>query len=58
MFTNSTSDRASIQNIYAQFKKLDINKPSNPIEMGANLNKKLTEKTQMTKEHFLKCSKS
>jgi hypothetical protein len=34
IFTNPTSDRVLISNIYKELKKLDSRKPSNPIKNG------------------------
>ena len=35
IFTNTTSDRGLISNIYKELKKLDSRKPNNPIKNGA-----------------------
>ena len=48
-----------ISKLYRELKKLDINKPNNPIlKWGADLNRGFsTEKTQMAEEAFFKrCS--
>jgi hypothetical protein len=34
IFTNSTSDRGLISNIYKELKKLDSREPNNPIKNG------------------------
>ena len=34
IFTNSTSDRGLISNTYKELKKLESNKPNNPIKNG------------------------
>jgi hypothetical protein len=34
IFTNLTSNRGLIYNIYIELKKLDTNNPNNPIKMG------------------------
>ena len=60
-FTNSTSDRGLIYKIYKELKKkLDINKPNNPIKnWGMNLPRDFsTEESQMAEKHLKKCSTS
>ena len=58
IFTNPTSDRGLIFNIYKELKKLDCREPNNPIKKwGAELNKEfLTEETQIALKHLKKCS--
>jgi hypothetical protein len=51
IFTNPTSDRRLISKIYKELKKLDTNKPNNPIKRwGAELNRDFsTEESLMTR---------
>ena len=60
IFTNPTSDRGLISNIYKELKKLDSREPNNPIKKwGTELNKEFsTEEYQMAKKHLKKCSTS
>ena len=59
-FTNSTSDRELISNIYKELKKLDPREPTNPIKIwGTDLNKEFSpEEIQMAEKHLKKCSTS
>jgi hypothetical protein len=57
---NPTSDRGLISKIYKEVKKLDINKPNNPIlkwetEMNMEF---LTEESVMAEKHLKKCAMS
>jgi hypothetical protein len=58
IFTNPTSDRGLISNIYKELKKLNSREPSNPIKKwGTELNKEFsTEEYQMTEKPLKKCS--
>ena len=60
IFTNPTSDRGLISNIYKELKKLDSRKPNNPIKKwGTELNKEFSpEELQMVEKHLKKCSTS
>ena len=60
IFTNPTSDRGLISNIYKELKKLDSREPNNPIKIGViELNKGFsTEEYQMAEKHLKKCSTS
>jgi hypothetical protein len=40
IFTNPTSNRELISNIYREFKKLDATEPNNPIKNGVQSNPK------------------
>ena len=43
IFTNPTSDRGLISNIYKELKKLDFRKPNNPIKKwGTELNQEFS----------------
>jgi hypothetical protein len=57
IFTNSTSDREMTSKIYKELKKLDINKPNDPIKKwDAELNREfLMTEYLMTKKHLKKC---
>jgi hypothetical protein len=55
IFTNPTSDRGLISNIYKEIKKLDSRESNNPIKN--ELNRKFsTEESLMTEKHLKKCS--
>jgi hypothetical protein len=58
IFTNPTSDRGLILNIYKELKKLDPRETNNPIKKwGTKLNTELsTEETQRAEKHLVKCS--
>jgi hypothetical protein len=60
IFTNPTSDRWLISNIYKELKKLASRKPNNPIKTwGTELNNEFsTEEYQMGKKHLKKISTS
>jgi hypothetical protein len=60
IFTNLTSDRGLICNIYKDLKKLDSREPNNHIlKWGTALNKESsTEETQMAKKQLKKCLSS
>ena len=60
IFTNPTSNRGLISNIYKELKKLDSRNPNNPIKKwGTELNKEFsTEEYQMAEKHLKKCSTS
>jgi hypothetical protein len=60
IFTDPTSDRGLISNIYKEYKKVDSREPNNPIlKQGAELNREFsTEETQRTQKHLKKCSTS
>ena len=60
IFTNPTSDRGLISNIYKELKKLDPREPNSPIKnWGTHLNKKFSpEEIQMAKKHLKKCATS
>ena len=53
IFTNPTSDIGLISKIYKELKKLDINKPNNPIKKwDTDLNREFSiDKSQMAKKH-------
>ena len=52
IFTNPTFKRELISKMYKEFKKLDTNKPTNPIlKWGTELNREFsTEESQMDKK--------
>ena len=52
-----TSDRGLISKIYKELKKVDSNKPNNPVKkQSTELNREFsTEKSQMSKKHLKKC---
>ena len=54
VFTNSTSDRGLISKICEELKKLDINKPNNPIlKWDTGLDREFsTEESQVSEEHL------
>jgi hypothetical protein len=58
IFTNPTSDRGLISNIYKELKKLDSRETNNPIKnWGTELNKEFsTEEYRMAEKHLKKCS--
>jgi hypothetical protein len=60
IFTNPTSDRELISNIYKELKKLDSRESNIPIKKcGTELNKQFsTEEYRMVKNHLKKCSAS
>ena len=60
IFTNPTSDRGLISNVYKELKKVDFRKSNNPIKKwGTELNKEFsTEESQMAEKHLKKCSTS
>ena len=60
IFTNPTSDRGIISNIYKKLKKLNTKESNNPIlKWGTELNKELSvEEYQMAEKHLKKCSTS
>jgi hypothetical protein len=59
IFTNPTSDRRLISNIYKELRKLDSREPNNPINWRTELNREFsTEETRMAKKHLKKCSTS
>ena len=59
IFTNPTSDRGLVSNIYKELRKLDSREP-NPIQKwDTELNKDFsTEETRMTEKHLKKYSTS
>jgi hypothetical protein len=60
IFTNPTSDRGLISNIFKELKKLITKKPNNPIKIqGIELKQEFTTKqSRMAEKHLKKCSKS
>jgi hypothetical protein len=58
IFSNPTSDRRLISNIYKELKKLDSREPNNPIKKwGTELNKEFsTEEYQIAEKQVKKCS--
>ena len=60
IFTNPTSDRGLISNIYKELKKLDPRESNNPIKKwSTDLNKEFSpEEIMMAKKHLKKCSTS
>ena len=58
IFTNSSSDRRLISNIYKELKKLDYRELNNLIKKwGTKLNREFsTEETQRAEKHLNKCS--
>jgi hypothetical protein len=60
IFTNPTSERGLISNIYKELKKLDSRDPNNPIKKWRReLNRELsTEETRKAEKHLKKCSTS
>jgi hypothetical protein len=66
IFTNPTSDRGLISNIYKELKKLDSRETNNPIKKwDTELNKefsteeyRMAEEYQMAEKHLKKCSTS
>ena len=58
IFTNHTSDRGLISNIYKELKKLDTREPNNTIKKwGTELNKEfLHEEYPKAEKHLKKCS--
>jgi hypothetical protein len=60
VFTNPTSDRRLISNIYKELKKLDPRKSINPIKKWyIELNREFsTEEYRMTEKYLKKCSTS
>ena len=58
IFTNPTSDRVQVSNLYKELKELDSKKSNNPIKKwGTELNKEFsTEEYQMDEKHLKKCS--
>jgi hypothetical protein len=56
IFTNPTSDRGLISNIYKELKKLDSREPNNLIKkQGTELNNEFsTEEYQMAEKHLKK----
>jgi hypothetical protein len=56
IFTNPTTDRGLISNVYKELKKLDSREPNNPIKKwGTELNREFSsEETQMAKKHLKK----
>ena len=60
IFTNPTSDKGLISNIYKGLKKLDVKFLNNPIKKwGTELNREFTtEKFQMVKSYLRTCSTS
>ena len=60
IFTNPTSDRGLISNVYKELKKLVSRESNNPIKKwGTELNREFSaEETQMALKHLKKCSAS
>jgi hypothetical protein len=60
IFTNPTSNRGLISNIYKELKKLDSREPNNPVKKwSTELNKEFsTEQYQMAEKHLKRCSTS
>jgi hypothetical protein len=58
IFTNPTSDRGLISNIYKELKKLNSTETNNPTKnWGTEINKEFsTEEFQMAEKHLNKCS--
>jgi hypothetical protein len=56
IFTNPTSDRGLISNMYKELKKLDSRKSNNSIKKCST--EFSTEEYQMAKKHLKKCSTS
>ena len=57
IFTNPTSDRGLVSNIYKEFKKLDPRESNNLIKKwGTDLNKEFSpEEIWMAEKHLKKC---
>jgi hypothetical protein len=60
IFTNHTSNRGLISNVYKVLNKLDSREPNKHIlKWGTELNRELsTEESQMAEKHLKKCSTS
>jgi hypothetical protein len=60
VFTNPTSNRGLISNIYKEHKKLDFKEPNNPIKRGGTkISKEFsTEEYRMAERNLKKCSTS
>jgi hypothetical protein len=60
IFTNLTSNRGLISNIYKELKKLDYRKPNNLTKIwGTELNRKFSTKdSPMAQKHLKRCSTS
>jgi hypothetical protein len=59
IFTNPTSNRRLMSNIYKQFNKLDFREPNDPIKKcHTELKEFSTEEYGITEKHLKKCSMS
>ena len=56
IFTNPTSDRGLMFNIYKELKKLDSRESNNPIKNGYRAKHFSTEEYQRAEKHLKKCS--